>query len=87
VEKLFLATGGFSLAAGLTYPGISDIPLKQAMINSAKTIFLLADSSKMEKIYFASLNCQQKINYLVTDDKIPGDYVKKLKALGITVIA
>jgi hypothetical protein len=41
----------------------------------------------MEKIYFASLNCQQKINYLVTDDKIPGDYVKKLKALGITVIA
>jgi DeoR/GlpR family transcriptional regulator of sugar metabolism len=86
VEKLFLATGGFSLTAGLTYPGISDIPLKQAMINSAKTVFLLADSSKMEKIYFASLNCLQKIHYLITDDKISSDYVKKLKALGVTVI-
>jgi DeoR/GlpR family transcriptional regulator of sugar metabolism len=86
VEKLFLATGGFSLTAGLTYPGISDIPLKQAMINSAKTVFLLADSSKLEKIYFASLNCLKNIHYLITDENIPGDYVKKLKALGITVI-
>ncbi|MDR1469486.1 MAG: DeoR/GlpR family DNA-binding transcription regulator [Spirochaetaceae bacterium] len=86
VEKLFLATGGFSLTAGLTYPGISDIPLKQAMINSAKTVFLLADSSKIEKIYFASLNCLNNIHYLITDENIPDDYVKKLKALGITVI-
>jgi DeoR/GlpR family transcriptional regulator of sugar metabolism len=86
VEKLFLATGGFSLTAGLTYPGISDIPLKQAMINSAHTIFLLADSSKLEKIYFASLNCQKKINYLITDDKVTPGYVKSLEELGIKVI-
>jgi DeoR/GlpR family transcriptional regulator of sugar metabolism len=86
VEKLFLATGGFSLTAGLTYPGSSDIPLKQAMINSAKTVFLLADSSKLEKVYFASLNCLKNIHYLITDENIPGDYVKELKALGITVI-
>jgi DeoR/GlpR family transcriptional regulator of sugar metabolism len=86
VEKLFLATGGFSLAAGLTYPGTSDIPLKQAMINSAHTIFLLADSSKLEKIYFASLNCQKKLNYLITDDKVTPDYIKSLEELGIKVI-
>jgi DeoR/GlpR family transcriptional regulator of sugar metabolism len=86
VEKLFLATGGFSLAAGLTYPGTSDIPLKQAMINSAHTIFLLADSSKLERIYFASLNCQKKINYLITDDRITPDYIKNLEELGIKVI-
>jgi DeoR/GlpR family transcriptional regulator of sugar metabolism len=85
-EKLFLATGGFSLTAGLTYPGISDLPLKQAMINSAHTIFLLADSSKLEKIYFASLNCQKKINYLITDDKVDPGYVKSLNDLGIEVI-
>jgi DeoR/GlpR family transcriptional regulator of sugar metabolism len=56
------------------------------MINSAKTVFLLADSSKMEKIYFASLNCQRSIHYLITDENISADYVKKLKDLGITVI-
>jgi DeoR/GlpR family transcriptional regulator of sugar metabolism len=86
VEKLFLATGGFSLTAGLTYPGISDLPLKEAMINSAHTIYLLADSSKLEKIYFASLNYQKKINYLVTDSNVEDSYVKKLNDLGIRVI-
>ena len=86
VEKLFLATGGFSLTAGLTYPGISDLPLKEAMINSAHIIYLLADSSKLEKIYFASLKIQKKINYLFTDDKIKPAYEKSLQELGIEVI-
>jgi DeoR/GlpR family transcriptional regulator of sugar metabolism len=86
VEKLFLATGGFSLTAGLTYPGISDLPLKEAMINSAHTIYLLADSSKLEKIYFASLKSQKKINYLFTDDKIEAPYIRSLNDLGIEVI-
>ena len=86
VEKLFLATGGFSLTAGLTYPGISDLPVKEAMINSAQTIYLLADSSKLEKVYFASLSYQKRINYLFTDDKVEESYIKKLKDLGIKVI-
>ena len=86
VEKLFLATGGFSLNAGLTYPGISDLPLKEAMINSARTIYLLADSSKLERIYLASLKIQKKINYLFTDDKVEDSYIKSLNDLGIEVI-
>jgi len=86
VEKLFLATGGFSLTAGLTYPGTSDLLLKEAMVNSAHTIYLLADSSKLEKIYFASLKIQKKINYLFTDDKIKTSYIKSLNDLGIEVI-
>jgi DeoR/GlpR family transcriptional regulator of sugar metabolism len=86
VEKLFLATGGFSLTAGLTYPGISDLPLKEAMIHSAHTIYLLADSSKLEKIYFASLSYQKKINYLFTDDGVEESYIKSLTDLGIKVI-
>jgi len=86
VEKLFLATGGFSLTAGLTYPGISDLPLKEAMVKSAHSIYLLADSSKLEKIYFASLKIQKKINYLFTDDKIESSYIKSLNDLGIEVI-
>lgn len=86
VEKLFLATGGFSLEAGLTYPSFSDIALKRAMIASAKTVYLLADSSKLEKVQFASLGCVDKIKYLLTDDGIDPEYAKKLRAAGITVV-
>jgi DeoR/GlpR family transcriptional regulator of sugar metabolism len=88
VEKLFLAAGGFSLAAGLTYPSFTDLPLKRAMINSAKTIYLLVDSSKLEKVLFASLGCQNKINYLITDSGISEDYIKQLAEINIkTVVA
>ncbi len=86
VEKLFLATGGFSLEAGLTYPSFSDIALKRAMIASAKTIYLLADSSKLERVQFASLGCVDKIKYLITDDGIDSEYAKKLRAAGIIVV-
>lgn len=86
VNKLFLATGGFSLKAGLTYPGFSDIALKRAMIKSAKTIFLLCDSSKLEKILFASLGCQNKINYLITDSGVQSEFVTEAEKFGIQVI-
>jgi DeoR/GlpR family transcriptional regulator of sugar metabolism len=86
VEKLFLAAGGFSCHAGLTYPSFTDLPLKRAMINSARTVYLLVDSSKLEKILFASLGCLDKINYLVTDAGVTEDYIKKLSGLNIKTI-
>lgn len=86
VEKLFLATGGFSLEAGLTYPSFTDIAIKKAMIESAKTVYLLADSSKLDKVLFASLGYSEKIKYLITDDGIDRDYANKLKDAGINVI-
>ena len=88
VEKLFLAAGGFSLEAGLTYPGFTDLPLKRAMINSSKTVFLLVDSSKLEKVLFASLGCQDKIDYLITDAGIKKGYIDQLANINIkTIIA
>jgi len=88
VEKLFLAAGGFSLAAGLTYPSFTDLSLKRAMIDSAKTVYLLVDSSKLEKVLFASLGCLDRINYLITDTGITQDYINQLAAKKIeTIIA
>ena len=86
VEKLFLAAGGFSLTAGLTYPSFTDLSLKRAMINSAKTVYLLVDSSKLEKILFASLGCLDKIKYLITDAGISQDYINQLASIKIETI-
>jgi DeoR/GlpR family transcriptional regulator of sugar metabolism len=86
VEKLFLAAGGFSLEAGLTYPSFTDLSLKKAMINSAKTVYLLVDSSKLEKVLFASLGCLDKIDYLITDSGITQDYIHRLAGKNIKAI-
>lgn len=79
VDKLFLATAGIALKSGLTYPGISDICVKRAMIESANETFLVADSTKIGKSSFASLGALSLINYLITDSKITADDIKWLK--------
>ena len=70
VRKLFLATAGISLKAGLTYPSISDIVVKKAMIDAADTTYLVADSTKIGKSALASLGALSLIDYIITDDGI-----------------
>jgi DeoR/GlpR family transcriptional regulator of sugar metabolism len=70
VQKLFLATAGISLKAGLTYPSISDLVVKKAMIDAAEKTFLVADSTKMGKAAFASLGALSLIDYIITDAAI-----------------
>lgn len=75
VDKLFLATAGITLKSGLTYPSISDICVKRAMIESANKVYLVADSSKIGKSSFASLGALSLIDYLITDSKINEEYM------------
>ncbi|RZF59872.1 DeoR/GlpR family DNA-binding transcription regulator [Sphingobacterium corticibacterium] len=70
VQKLFLATAGVSLKAGLTYPSISDIVVKKAMVEAAELTYLVADSTKIGKTSFASLGAMSLIDFLITDADI-----------------
>jgi len=70
VQKLFLATAGISLKSGLTYPGISDLVVKKAMIDAANVTYLVADSTKIGKTAFASLGALSLIDYIITDSGI-----------------
>ena len=83
VDKLFLATAGIALKSGLTYPGISDICVKRAMIESANEIYLVADSSKIGKNAFASLGALSLIDYLITDAKIKPEDIAWLKTYDV----
>ena len=83
VDKLFLATAGITLKSGLTYPGISDICVKRAMIESANEVFLVADSSKIGKSAFASLGALSLINYLITDSSVKDEDVEWLKTYDV----
>lgn len=70
VQKLFLATAGISLKSGLTYPSISDLVVKKAMIDAADLTYLVADSSKIGRSALASLGALSLIDYIITDPGI-----------------
>ncbi len=87
VDKLFLATAGISTDDFLlTYPGISDLTVKSAMIRAASKVYLLADSSKIGHPALASLGRISLIDTLITDSKISPEVVSKIEELGVKVI-
>jgi DeoR/GlpR family transcriptional regulator of sugar metabolism len=78
-DKLFLATAGITLKSGLTYPSISDICVKRAMIESANEVYLVADSTKIGVNSFASLGALSLISLLITDSKISKENEEMLR--------
>ncbi len=87
VDKLFLATAGISTDDFLlTYPSISDLTVKSAMIRAAAKVYLLADSSKIGHPSLASLGRISLIDTLITDSKISPEVVAKIEELGVKVM-
>jgi DeoR/GlpR family transcriptional regulator of sugar metabolism len=84
--KLFLATAGVALDSGLTYPSFADLQLKQAMIKAASHVYLVADSTKINRSSFTRLGTLDVIHSFITDDGIHDKDVRAFEARGIQVI-
>jgi DeoR/GlpR family transcriptional regulator of sugar metabolism len=85
-QKLFLATAALDLNAGLTYPALSDIAVKRAMMAAAERIILVADSSKIGVRSFSALCGLDAVHILVTDDGISAEDKAAITAAGVEVI-
>lgn len=86
VAKCFLATAGISPDMQLTYPGLSDLVVKSAMIRAADKVYLLADSSKLGESSFASLGRITLIDALITDSKITPEQLQALQELNVDIL-
>jgi DeoR/GlpR family transcriptional regulator of sugar metabolism len=84
--KLFLATAGVDLEAGLTYPSFADLQLKEAMIKAAAHVYLVADSSKIGKSSFTRLGSLDVIQSFITDDGISDAAAKEFERRGIELL-
>ena len=84
--KLFLATAGVSLETGLTYPSFADLQLKEAMIKAASHVYLVADSTKINKSSFTRLGSMDVIHSFITDAGISAEDTQAFRARGIDVM-
>ena len=85
-NKLFLAAAGISSDMKLTYPSLSDLVVKSAMIESASKVYLVADCSKIGVSAFASLGSVSLANAIITDSTITEEDFERLKELEVEVI-
>ncbi|MCC8179557.1 MAG: DeoR/GlpR family DNA-binding transcription regulator [Planctomycetes bacterium] len=84
--KLFLAVTGISDDGMMTYPGLSDIPLKRAMVSAAQEVFVVADSTKLGKVSLAALGSIEQAQHIITDAGISDKHRAMLEGLGVEVI-
>jgi DeoR/GlpR family transcriptional regulator of sugar metabolism/ABC-type sugar transport system substrate-binding protein len=85
-DKLFLMVAGISFDFGLSHTNISEVTIKQAMIQSAREMILLADHASFEQestIQVAPLDVVHKI---ITDDALPASIRLDLSMRGIDVL-
>jgi DeoR/GlpR family transcriptional regulator of sugar metabolism len=84
--KLFLATAGVALDTGLTYPSFADLQLKEAMIKAASRVYLVADSTKINKSSFTRLGSLEMIHSFITDCGISQADANAFRERGIEIL-
>lgn len=85
-DKLFLSCSGFALEAGITDPDVIEVQVKQAMVQGARQVILVADSRKWNKVTFGRIAPITAIHILISDDGLPAEAVSMLEGAGVRVL-
>lgn len=86
VDKAFIGVDAFDTRVGIYTPNIEEASLNQIMINIAKEVILVVDSSKFNRRSLAFICPINQIDTVVTDDKISKEDLKQLKDSGVKVL-
>lgn len=76
VDKAFIGVHGINFDVGLTSIGTPQMQVKQAILNSAEQVFVLADSSKFGGGYLSVICPLQKIHKVITDKEVDEKYIR-----------
>jgi DeoR family transcriptional regulator, fructose operon transcriptional repressor len=86
VEATFLSISGLSPERGLTNTYSVEVNVKRAMIQVAREVILLVDSSKFGKVAPAFVAELSTVHKIVTGRQAPVDMVERISAMGIEVM-
>jgi DeoR family transcriptional regulator, fructose operon transcriptional repressor len=86
VDKMFLSVSGLSLEKGATDPDMREAEAKQAMMQSAREVILVADSQKWGVNTLMQVAPLNMIHCVVSDDGLPEAAVKNLQENGVRVL-
>ncbi len=86
VDKVFLGVDGFDTMHGISTPNIEEAYLNQIMIDIAREVIVVADSSKFLRKSLAFICKLDRIDTVITDSGIADDDKKRLEDAGVKVI-
>jgi DeoR family fructose operon transcriptional repressor len=86
VDVAFLGTNGLSVRRGLTTPDQAEAAVKRAMVASARTSILVADSSKAGDDHLHRFAHLEEIDVLISDTDLDDETADQLQAAGLQVV-
>ncbi len=86
VDKVFLGVDGFDMMNGISTPNIEEAYLNQIMIEVAREVIVVADSSKFLRKSLAFICKLDRIDTVITDSGISDEDKKRLEDAGIKII-
>jgi len=86
VDKVFLGVDGFDTMNGISTPNIEEASLNQIMIDVAREVIVVADSSKFLRKSLAFICKLDRIDTVITDSGISDEDKKRLEDAGIKII-
>jgi DeoR family transcriptional regulator of aga operon len=85
-SKLFLGVDAFDVNSGLTTPNLHEARVNRVMIDMAREVIVVADSSKFGRRSMCLICETKRIHKVVTDRGIPKTDLDHLQAVGVEVI-
>ena len=85
-NKAFIGVDGISLKKGLSSYDDKEGAITQKMMENSDEVFLLCDSSKIEKNSFVKFASVTEIHHLITDVQITPEHLKMYRDAGVDVI-
>ena len=86
LDKAFMGTIGFTVKEGLTTTDPGEAFTKEVVMNQARQVFVLADSSKAGKLSFARAGGWDKVHAVITDQQLDQKFAKEIVKTGIKLV-
>lgn len=86
ISKAFMAATGVSIASGMTNTTFLEAEIKRGVVRNSSSIYLLADSSKVDKDAVMTFCRLENIQAFITDNKLPQRYIEFLKKYNIKLL-
>ena len=85
LDLAFVGVDGISLVSGLTTHHEIEAHTNRSMIQRARHVVVVADSSKFSRVAFAQICPLDQVDELITDDGTPARTIRELTDAGIAV--
>lgn len=86
VDKLFMSANALAVTKGATTPNLEQAEMKSKMIEIAKTVYLLCDSSKVGQRTLCSFGKVDTFDFIITDQGISDEENTSLSEAGGNII-